>query len=55
MAMGVEVSHDDVVITEEAKVWCEIGGAAEERWDVILALGFFAVGQFAVRKKRDLT
>ena len=28
-AMGVEISHDDVVITEvkkKGKVWCEIGG-----------------------------
>ena len=35
--MGVEVSHDDVVITEvekKVKVWCEIGGTAGDRGDV---------------------
>ena len=37
--MGVEVSHDDVVITEvkkKVKVRCEIGGTAGYRVDVII-------------------
>ena len=36
-AMGVEASHDNVVITEvkkRVKVWCEIGGTAGYRGDV---------------------
>ena len=36
-SMGVEVSHDDVVITEvkkEMKVWCEIGWTAGYTGDV---------------------
>ena len=36
-AMAVEVSHDDVVITEikkKVKVWCEIGGTAGDRGNV---------------------
>ena len=35
--MGVEVSHDDAVITEvkkKVKVWCEIGGTAAHKGDV---------------------
>ena len=35
--MGVEVSHDDVVITEvkrKLKVWCEIGRTAGYKRDV---------------------
>ena len=35
--MGVEDSHDDVVITEvkkKVKVWCEIGGTAGHSGDV---------------------
>ena len=32
-AMGVEVSHDDVIteVKKKVKVWCEIGGTAGER------------------------
>ena len=38
MVMGIEVSHDDVVVITEiekkGKVWCEIGGTAGYRGDV---------------------
>ena len=36
--MGVEISHDDVVVITEvkkkARVWCENGGTAIDRGDV---------------------
>ena len=37
MGIGVEVSLDDFVIMDirkRVKLWCEIGGTAENRWDV---------------------